>query len=66
MSGLKGLKGLSLAQAEWAQKHDWFRGAINLGGDRFVVVASEWQEGLNSNMNVQFSSWESLKAWAGY
>lgn len=54
----------------WAKQHDWYVGSLELiGGDWMVIVRDEALDtttGIWHRVTKEFTSYQKLRAWAGY
>jgi len=52
---------------QWAQSHDWGREAF-LNDEKLFVINSEpaGSHGVSRGAWIEFTSFENLRAWAGY
>jgi len=52
---------------KWAQAHDWGREAFLKDGKLFIINSDPAQSyGVSRGAWIEFSSFDNLRAWAGY
>jgi len=57
---------MTLHQIAWAQTHDWFRYAKIAEGKIYVRDYVEEPDGNHKAIERVFTSYQKLRAWAGY